>query len=177
VVFVASVARSLKSSRGSLSRLTKAKRGTWAFARTTSAAWPAGPAGAAFGLWNVEVEVGERRVACSPSPQHSAKELHYRSPWKLPTESRKSYGSIEQSLRLWVPSKNRWWPLVGADQPRDGLVSKAYSLNSRVRANLNKENSSPSACFPNNANKIPPVRTITHKQWAWGLRAPKGGGE
>jgi hypothetical protein len=141
VVFVASVARSLKSSRGSLSRLTKAKRGTWAFARTTSAAWPAGPAGAAFGLWNVEVEVGERRVACSPSPQHSAKELHYRSPWKLPTESRKSYGSIEQSLRLWVPSKNRWWPLVGADQPRDGLVSKAYSLNSRVRANLNKENS------------------------------------
>jgi hypothetical protein len=54
---------------GSSSWLVGAKTGARAFAWTVSAACPAGPVGATFVLWNAEVDVVERRVACLPSPQ------------------------------------------------------------------------------------------------------------
>jgi hypothetical protein len=40
----------------------RSEGGVWAFVRTMFVARPVGPAGAAFGLWNVDVGVDERGV-------------------------------------------------------------------------------------------------------------------
>jgi hypothetical protein len=61
VVFAASVTRSLKSLMVFASACWS-EGGAWAFARTTSAVRPAEPAGAAFDLRNVDVEVVEQGV-------------------------------------------------------------------------------------------------------------------
>jgi hypothetical protein len=55
---------------GPSSWLVGAKRGAQASMWTVFADCPAGPARATFVMCSFEVNVIERRVACSPSPQH-----------------------------------------------------------------------------------------------------------
>jgi hypothetical protein len=61
VIFAASVTRPLKTLM--VFALTCwSEGGAWAFARMTSAARPAEPASAVFGLRNIDAEVDERRI-------------------------------------------------------------------------------------------------------------------